>query len=347
MTKLSTLAPTVVCCSFLLGFLQHSQRKTTPETGKGTTVSSLLIAYGEPAPLHFIGNIDEAKVRMGEDIVKFGNTVQPSGGKSKRISSYFVCTDCHSTTRETAVLSDTSAYGKLSYAQANKTPYVTASPFFGIYNREHWFNGDYPKKYGDKALNARDTLAAAIQLCATRCSSGRMMEAWELEAVLHYFASLQLKLGDLDMSDEEWEKLNHPADEPDYKLQMAALLKSKYITASPATFASILPVDSRKFGDGGNADNGKVIFEQGCMHCHRQGRVTKTVFGDAGKNATWLVSYFRKSNGGSIYNITRTGTEPSKSIQQYMPVFTKEKLTNDILEDLAAYLTQKSAAEKK
>ena len=48
-----------------------------------------------------------------------------------------------------------------------------------------------------------------------------------------------------------------------------------------------------------------------------------------------------KTNKKSIYEITRTGTQPKKVKKTYMPLYTYEKLTDKQLEDLAAYLNHK------
>ncbi len=330
----------------LTGFVSNfiSRSATSPEITKETSVSSLLIKYGEPAPLHYIENADPGKAKIGEEVVKKGRATLPNGEKTQLISSYFVCTDCHNVAREANELSDNDPYHKLDYAKSNDIPYMTASTFFGIYNRESWFTG-YEKKYGELALKANNNLREAIQLCSKECSSGRHMNDQELESVLHYFASLQLKLGDLALSGEELERLNQFKDDPNYKKEMISLLKSKYINAYAATFAAIIPVGSRKLGKDGNAGYGEIIFEKSCMHCHEEGRVAQTVFSPQGKkNAAWLVSYFLKNNGGSIYNITRTGTESSKKTPQYMPIYSEEKLTDAMLDDLAAYLLKQSAA---
>ena len=44
--------------------------------------------------------------------------------------------------------------------------------FYGITNRETWYNDDYYKKYGDLVKPANENLVEAVQLCAMECSQG-------------------------------------------------------------------------------------------------------------------------------------------------------------------------------
>ena len=122
------------------------------------------------------------------------------------------------------------------------------------------------------------------------------------------------------------------------------MLRAKYLQKYPAKFLDPIPVDQRGMGNKGDADRGKFIYEKSCMHCHKKGGVTKTVFGSGKKekDEEWLASYFAKTNGGSIYHIVRTGTSPGKKTKMYMPIYTEEKLPDSQLEDLAAYLLQQS-----
>ena len=341
---------TIVSISIIVSFgftlsLWH-QSVSEEEINEQTKVQDLLIAYGASKPAHFLKKIDLDKVKKGEEIIHKGFTISPDGRKSKVISEYFVCTSCHNTVKETDNPANMDPDDRLQYAKEKDIPYLPGSTLWGITNRTSWYNGDYVEKYGDQAREAHKSLSKSIQLCASECSSGREMVDWELDAVLHYLTSLQITLGELKLSDNEWVSLRNFQDNPDYKDQMREMLESKYVTAYPATFPDIVPVAARKKGVKGNSLHGMVIFEQSCLHCHQPGGLAKTIFSEKDKDASWLVSYFHKDNGGSIYNITRTGTEPSKKTPQYMPIYTAEKLTNQQLEDLAAFLVEKSKNDK-
>ncbi len=225
---------------------------------------------------------------------------------------------------------------RLDYAMKHDIPYLTSSTFWGIVNRTGWFNGDHIKKYGDLVKPANHDLHGAIQICSRECSSGRYLEDWELDAMMHYFTSLQLKVSDLKLSEQEMVRVQ----QTDGNAAAVALVKSNYLTALPATFLELIPLEKRGLGGKGDVAKGKFLCEKSCIHCHKEGGVTKTVFGDGKgmKNMAWLLSYLPKNNGGSTYFICRKGTSSKKSTPQYVPSYSSEKLSDSQLEDLATFI---------
>ncbi|MBL4862354.1 MAG: hypothetical protein JKY09_04985, partial [Crocinitomicaceae bacterium] len=148
-------------------------------------IEEVLRNLDNPDMLHSMSTHTEELAKQGEDLILYGLT-QHNGKISKRISMHFMCVDCHNLTREFAELPSQSPEDRFDYADKNGLAYLPASTFWGIYNRTSFFNGDYIKKYGDLVINARDTLQNAIQLCAKYCASGRYLDDWEVEAIMHY-----------------------------------------------------------------------------------------------------------------------------------------------------------------
>jgi len=301
-----------------------------------TPVSELLISLGDAPQKHCIKEIDPKKVAIGKDLVHTGNSVLADGTKSKRISEFFVCTDCHNVVPEADNALENNPDARLDYAMKNDIPYLTGSTFWGIVNRTGWFNGDHIKKYGDLVKPANHDLHGAIQLCSRECSSGRYLEDWELEAMMHYLTSLQLKVSDLKLAEQEMVRVQ----QNDGNAAAITLVKSHYLNAVPATFLEPKLLENRGLGGKGDVVKGKFLYEKSCLHCHKEGGVTKTVFGEGKgmKNTTWLLGYLSKNNGGSIYYICRKGTAPKKGTMQYMPIYSSEKLSDAQLEDLAAFI---------
>ena len=331
------VASFVVCSGFTYTYLSGGGGI---ELADDAPVSELLIALGDAPQKHYIKEVDPKKVAMGEEIVLKGNTTLPDGTRSKKVSEFFVCTDCHNVVPEAADPLENKADVRLAYAMEKNIPYLPGSTFWGMVNRTGWFNGDHIKKYGDLVKPANKDLHNAVQLCSRECSSGRYLEEWELEAVMHYLTTLQLKVSDLGLSANEKEQLSRN----DAKDAAIALVKSKYLDAVPATFLEPLAVESRSMGNKGDVTKGKFIYERSCMHCHKKDGVTKTVFGNEKgmKDFSWLVSYLPKNNGGSIYYICRKGTPPKGRTPQYMPIYSNEKLTDEQIEDLTAYVVAAS-----
>ncbi len=332
----------VVCFGFTAGiFLQPVPYDPN------TPVSSVLMALGADAPEHYIGTTDMEKLGLGKDIVITGSTYLPDGSQSQRVSEHFVCVDCHNILPEAPFADVNDPESRLSYAMETNLPYLPGSTLYGITNRTSWFNGDHEKKYGKELIApTRNDLREAIQLCSKECSTGRHLEDWELEAVLHYLNGLELKMRDLNLSEEELESIGANGQSDEQKAQNIRLLRSKYIQGYPATLVKEKPKKERGMGEEGDLDRGKYIYEKSCLHCHSPEKTVtdRTVFGtgEDQKDLKWLASYFKKSNGGSIYWITRHGTESKDHIPQYMPIYSKEKLSDSQIEDLAMYILTES-----
>ncbi|MCF8463818.1 MAG: cytochrome c [Flavobacteriales bacterium] len=311
-----------------------------------TPVSSILLALGDAAPSHYVGTVDAEKVEKGKDLVITGGPWM-DGKVEYRLSNHFVCIDCHNIQLEAPFADDNDPDSRLQYSKEFNQAYLPGSTLYGITNRTSWFNGDHEKKYGKELIDpARHDLKNAIQLCSKECSVGRELTDDEMESVLYFLNAIELKMKDLNLSEEELAQISKVGQSEEEKAASIKLIKSKYLDGYPATFVDEIPRKERKMGEEGNLENGKWIYEKSCLHCHSPEKTVtdRTLFGSGKdqKDFKWLESYFKKSNGGSIYWITRHGTESKDHIPQYMPIYSKEKLSDSQLEDLAVYILAES-----
>ncbi|MBK6524116.1 MAG: hypothetical protein IPG07_00320 [Crocinitomicaceae bacterium] len=102
-----------------------------PQNDKGVNLAELgveeiLIKLGEKPPIHYIPVLDKDSARMGEEMVRFGKL---NDGSNKRISKFFVCTDCHNQVKESADPGDESPEAVLEYGKKNKIPFLPAATF--------------------------------------------------------------------------------------------------------------------------------------------------------------------------------------------------------------------------
>ncbi len=303
------------------------------------SVEQVLNQLGNEPLIHSIFQVDLSKAKVGEDLIFKGFTVR-DGKKSKRISTYFVCTDCHNTTREFDDVSSESTDDRLHYAKENGLPFLPGSTLWGIYNRTSFYNNDYVKKYGELVDNARDSLSNAVQLCSKYCSSGRYIEDWELEAIMHYFKKNELHLSDINISDKDKSALFEETLSQTQKEKLAKSITDSYRQAYSATFMETMDKDVRPYGNEGNAENGKFIYEKACMFCHENKRVTYLHLDDGKLSGLFLWRNRKNYSDESIYQIVRHGTYSKAGRKQYMPHFTKEKMSDNQLNDLVAYIKQ-------
>lgn len=310
---------------------------------EGQTLSELLALFGEDIGDKFPHEGSNISVEIGEDIVKYGFSNRDGLKNSRRQSKHFVCTSCHNTERENPDLSINDPQARLEYVSSKQLPFLQATTLYGAVNRDSYYNGDYEKKYGDLVHEARHDIREAIQLCATACAQGRKLKEWELESVLAYLWSIEIKVTDLNLTDLEKTSLSQALEKEVLQKEGIKFIKSKYQHASPATF--ILPPEDRKVGTGltGNIDNGKLIYDLSCLHCHYHQKYSYLNLDDQKMSFSFLNNKAPTYNRNSLYQVIRYGTYSKYGKKSYMPNYTAEKLSDQQLADLRAYISHRAS----
>jgi mono/diheme cytochrome c family protein len=344
--RTSAVLLAVVAIVFVSANFQAVEQKKATEPvatwDKNTMVTEVAIALGDKKPLHYIDKVDPAKAKMGEDFILKGKTVGPDGKTTRQQSTHYVCTNCHNVQQEDPDLAVSDPVARLAYAAKNDIPFLQGTTFYGIVNRETWYNDDYFKKYGSLVEPARDTLVNAIHLCAVQCSQGRDFNDWEMEAVVHYLHTIGYKLGDLGLSDADYARLNNAANGKEDKAATLTWLKSKFFTKSPAHFVDPYAM-KRDMGTNGDPVNGKLIYDQGCLSCHKSdGGVTNYMLNHEKITFRQLERHLPKNSHHSAYYITRKGTYSVPGYKPYMPNYTSDRMSEKQLEDLVAYIKQQA-----
>jgi len=303
-------------------------------------VNSILQQLGDNGVTHYPNKtIDGVSAEVGKDLALKGIAVKPNGKMSSRQQSkHFVCTSCHNVVQEDPSFTSTDPQARLEYTNEKGLPFLQGTTLYGLVNRTKYYNGDYDKKYGEDVYEARDNIRNAIELCAVGCAQGRSLDDWEMESILSYLWTLELKMSDLQLSAEETMTINNALDTRTGQSEAITLIKSKYLDHSPATFMT--PPSDRKAGTGftGNADNGKLIYNNSCMHCHEDGKYSYFYMKDSPIDKKFLNRKAGTYSPYSIYQVVRYGTTPFSGRKSYMPHYTKEKMSDQQLADLKAYL---------
>lgn len=307
-----------------------------------TPVSTVLFALGEQQPNHYF-EPTKKQIKQGEEFIFEGKTTDANGKKTRYISKYYMCTSCHNTKREDPDLRHHNPDARLAYVKEKGLPFLQGTTFFGIVNRESWYNGDYVKKYGHEVEAANKDLREAIQLCAVGCSQGREMKPWELDAVLAYFWSLQLKLSDLGMTEDQLASLNEQSVDVKNREKLIAHIKSYYEQISPATFTDSPPNKKKGFENiTGNAENGKDLYEISCLHCHKKNGVSKYLLDNSKASFKELKRNIPRDKHFSLYQIIAYGTYAIPGHRPYMPNYPLEKMSQQQVEDLRAYIEKRA-----
>ncbi len=308
------------------------------------SLAELLERLGDtPLPHRPDLSLPGVSAERGREIVLRGITRKPKGGRIGKQSKHFECTACHNVEREDPDLARVDPRGRLAYVVERGLPYLPGTTLYGVVNRTSFYNGDYEKKYGDLVKPARHDLREAIQLCAVECSQGRRLKDWELESVLAYLWTLELRLSDLRLSPEEKATVQRALDGQGDRAAAVALLKARYLQGAPATFGT--PPEDRRLGyvdeggvRSGDPDTGRLLYEHSCLHCHENQRYAFFNLDDSALSFRFLEKHLGDYSRYNLYQVVRYGTQPLPGKRAYMPNYTLEKLPDDMVEDLRAYI---------
>ena len=303
--------------------IDSSLSKVLEELGEGANLAKPNMSAGD------------VSVEKGKSLVLYGNT--KGEAKANTQSIHFVCTSCHNVVKEDPdLMKSDDPEARLHYVAENDIPFLQGTTLYGAVSRRSFYNGDYLKKYGDLVAPTRNNLREAIQLCALECSQGRKLKPDELESVIAYLWTIDIRLKDLELSKEEMDAVLSAANDRSKDEDLVNLLKSKYRDDSPATFLD--PNYEMDATYTGNQDNGKKIYDQSCLHCHENKRYAFYPLDEAKSTFRYLSRKFTKNHRHSVMKVSREGTQPLNGKKAYMPNYTLEKMSKQQMVDLKAYI---------
>lgn len=346
--KIKWILPAVVAATFLgaAGLRQTvtEEKPVAPVRSawdKDTPLSAVLKELGDDNPhAQKPAMINPTMVKQGMELFHTGRTVGPDGRETPRQSKYFLCTNCHNTMREDPDLRISDPVARMEYSETSGLPLLQGTTMWGTVNRSSWYNGDYALKYGDLVKPANESLEAAIHLCATVCSQGRDFERWEMDAMLAYYWSMEMKLSDLDLKDADWNKLKEFQKSGKANPEAVKWLKTFYLQGSPATFDNVVASKTNGYGMKGDATRGEKVYRKSCGACHYEGGPSKYLTLDDGSvTLKFLANHLDHDTRFSIYEIVRRGTHSFEGHKAYMPHYTLERMSNQQVEDLRAFVT--------
>jgi mono/diheme cytochrome c family protein/cytochrome c553 len=288
-----------------------------------------------------------ASIEKGKELVHKGFSSK-NGKKTSRLSKFYVCTTCHNVVKEFEDPSKISAADRLDYARKNGIPYLQASTFYGIVNRNSFFNGDYRKQFekNPDISKASGDLREAIKFCNKNFAQSRDLEEWELESILSYFWTLQFKVSDLKLSQTDKTQIEKSLQSESAKASAISFIQSKYALAMPATILKIphfKAPDESAYKDSRRLKEGKAIFEQSCLHCHLNKKYSFFSLENELLTFKTMEKATRSENYiFSMYYLTREGLPPRMGHKSAMPLFTAEKLSPEQLESLYLYVSARA-----
>jgi mono/diheme cytochrome c family protein len=167
------------------------------------------------------------------------------------LAETYRCWHCHNFVREDIVLTRQDPEAREQLLKDNpalggkqtEVRLTTGTTFWGMVNRERFYNGYYARYHRLKVRDGEKfrpmnpgSLADAVQVCCSYCSAGRFPEDWELDSILAYLWTLELRLRDLDLPAEIQQRLLEQFNSGKDDLVAAARqeLRKHYLVASAA-----------------------------------------------------------------------------------------------------------------
>ncbi len=310
---------------------------------KNTFVAEAIERLGEKNPYKPDKSVTGFSIDRGRDLIVKGTSISPRGHRTTRQSKQFTCLSCHNVFREDPNIKDMSNPDvRLEYVRVRGLPFLQGSTFYGIVNRTYFFNGDYELQYSDADAEMHTELRKAMQFCATNFAKGRLLKNWEVESVLAYFWSIQLRMKDLSFDEQDYLDINLAAKNNENQDSMILLIKSRYAASAPATFGKPPLNPKEGFGERGFADSGKAVYDLSCKHCHFNNRYSQLELDDSKASFSFLKRHITGNSRYSIYQSLRKGTNSLLGKPAFMPHYTLQKMSNQQIEDLRAYIVKKS-----
>ncbi len=307
-----------------------------PKLKDNDSVGKILYQLGDDPGWYPVKTLKKSTAAIGKELFHTGFAKSTDGKKGRKQSKHFVCTSCHNIQREDSDLTVSDPQGRLDYTMKAGIPFLQGTTMYGAVSRRTFYNDDYSLKYGNLVDAARNDLRGAIQLCAVECAQGRQLKTWELESILKYLWTIDLKVKDLQLTNQE--KVNLELQMNQNPEAAIATIQSRYMTGSPATF--VKPENERKTYDRKMADinNGENIFLNSCMHCHENGRYSFFELDTSKVTMKYLQQKANKYTDHSIYQAVRYGIYSTSGRKSYMPQYPLEKMSEEQLLDLRGYI---------
>lgn len=287
-------------------------------------------------------------INKGQQLVRKGFALNFKGKKAGKISPKLTCIACHTLEKEHPKVGVIDPQRRLEHADTMSLPFLPGAPFYGLVNRVAFFTNDYQNTFASKhrlalQVGHRD-IRKAIQACNTLYARGRQLEPWEVESILAYLWTLELKMSDLKMPDSIVAIVQNAINTNQGNAKAVNLMRRYYPEVYPASLITPPAIDQRrKISPILNSySNGRRIYERSCLYCHAGKRFSRYRLDRQQKTFKFLKKNFDFNSPYSIYDVLRysPGTKGERS---HAPHYTAQRMNEEQLQDLRFYITQKAS----
>lgn len=326
----------------------HSAPEHTPnlEITDETLVWKVMTSLGK-VNVNVLDKEKPSSENKGRQLVTRGYTNTFKGNKTAPTSRKLFCVACHTIEKEHPNSNNISPQSRLEHGDSMDIPFLPGAPFYGLVNRVAFFNNDYQEIFSDKnrvavQVGHRD-IRKAIQACNTLYAKGRTLAPWEIESILAFLWTLELKVGDLNMPDTIIRIAEEAINSSKDNARAVNLMRRYYKEVYAASLVLPLPIGERNLISPVLNDfaNGKKVYRRSCLHCHAGKRYANFKLDGSQKTFKFLKKNFDIPSRYSIYDAVRY-SPGSKGNRTTPPHYTAERMSNQQLQDLRFYITQKA-----
>lgn len=284
-------------------------------------------------------------VLKGEQLVTKGVTVDFKGRTTPRTSPKLTCVACHSIEPEHPFYGTIDAKARLEHADSMGMPFLPGAPLYGLVNRVAFFMDDYQRKFVHKQAYAlkdgHRNIRLAIQACNTIYAKGRPLQDWELESILDYLWTLELKMGDLGVPDSVLVLVKESMETNLANSRAVNLMRRYYPEVYPATLVPPLPIEEREEVSPvlNDYNSGKAIYRRSCLHCHANRRFANLKLDQSPNSFKLLKKHMDSGSRQDFYDAVRYQPD-SKANRSQPPHYTAERMSDQQIQDLRFYILQ-------
>lgn len=283
----------------------------------------------------------------GQQLVMRGSTRNFKGKKTAKTSAKLFCIACHTIEKEHPRVGTMNPQTRLEHGDSMGIPFLPGAPFYGLVNRVAFFTNDYQQVFAHKDRIALQeghrNIRLAIQACNKVYAKGRKLEAWEIESILAFLWTLELKMGDLQIPDKTVAIIEESIKTNIGNSKAVNLMRRYYQEVYPASLVGPIPIGERnRISPVLNSyGNGKRVYKQSCLHCHGGKRYANLNLDRSQKTFNFLKKHFDIPSKYSIYDAVRY-SPGSKANKTNPPHYTVQRMNNQQIQDLRFYITQKA-----
>lgn len=349
MSKTTSIFSLVLLCLLALSQLAvHSAPEHRPnlEITNETMVWKVMTSLGK-VNVNVLDKNKRADKTKGQQLITRGYTRSFKGNKTAPTSKKLFCIACHTIEKEQPNIGNMNPQSRLEHGDSMSIPFLPGAPFYGLVNRVAFFTNDYQQIFAHKnrlalQVGHRD-IRKAIQACNTVYAQGRTLDAWEIESILAYLWTLELKIGDLSIPDSILNIAEEAIKTNKDNARAVNLMRRYYQEVYPASLIAPIPIGERNLISPvlNDFNNGKKVYKQSCLYCHAGKRYANFNLDRSQKTFKFLKKHFDSPTRYSIYDAIRY-SPGSKGNRTNPPHYTAQRMSNQQLQDLRFYITQKA-----